>query len=69
MGTMWYEPTKISEDLLAKADMEVKKIVGKGLEKAVEVLRKNKGKLKLVAEELLKKETLESEDFDELMKK
>jgi len=69
MGTMWYEPTKISEDLLAKADMEVKKIVGRGLEKALEVLKKNKGKLKLVAEELLKKETLESEDFDELMKK
>ena len=69
LGTNWYEPVKVSEELLAKADKEIKRIVSKGADKAMEVLRKQRKKLDIVAEALLKKETLESEEFEGLMKR
>jgi len=69
LGTNWYEPVKVSEELLAKTDKEIKRIVSEGADKAAEVLRKHRKKLDLVAEALLKKETLESEEFEGLMKR
>jgi len=68
LGTNWYEPVKVSEELQAKADSEIKRIVEEGAKKAEEILRKRKSKLALIAETLLKKETLESEEFEALMK-
>ena len=68
LGAVWYEPVRVSEELMAKADGEIKKIVDKCMTKAEEILKKHKGKLKLVAETLLEKETLESKDFEGLMK-
>ncbi len=67
LGTNWYEPVKISEDLQSKADIEIKRIVDECSLKAMEILKKNKAKLDLVAKTLLEKETLESEDFEKLM--
>jgi len=68
LGTNWYEPVKVSEELQAKADAEIKIIVEQGAKTAEEILKKHKSKLDLVAEALLEKETLESEDFESLMK-
>ena len=68
LGTNWYEPTKISEDLLSRADAEIKRIVDECASKAKDILEKNKDKLDLVAKQLLEKETLEAEDFEKLMK-
>jgi cell division protease FtsH len=68
LGTMWYEPVRVSEELLAKADREIKRIVAEQAEKAKEVLNKHKKKLDLIAEVLLKQETIESEEFEQLMK-
>ena len=67
LGTEWYEPVKVSENLQSKADAEIKKIVGECEVKAMEILQKNKVKLDKVAKALLEKETLESEDFEKLM--
>lgn len=67
LGASWYEPVKISEALLSKADEEIKRIVDECSEKAMEILKKDKSKLDLVAKALLEKETLESEDFEKLM--
>jgi len=69
LGANWYEPIKVSEEMQAKADKEIKRIVSEGADKAMEVLGKHRKKLDLVAEVLLKKETLESEEFEELMKR
>ena len=69
LGTMWYEPTKISEALLAKTDMEIKKIVSQAADEADIILRKNKDKLNLIARTLLKQETIEGDDFEKLMKR
>ncbi len=69
MGINWFEPEQISESMRSKIDEEVKKIVDKGSQKANEILVKHKDKLDLVAKELLVRETLESEEFEALMKK
>jgi cell division protease FtsH len=69
LGTMWYEPRRVSEELLAKADEEIKKIVSQQAKRAEEILKKHKKKLDLVAEILLKQETIEGEEFERLMKR
>src|SRR3989344_1599561 len=50
-----------------KIDSEIKKIIDAGYKQAMTILKKMRSKLDLVAQELIKKETLESEDFEKLM--
>lgn len=58
-----------SEEVAAEIDKEVAAIIEKSHKKAREVLIKNKEKLKEIAEELVKKETLEGDEFAKLMGK
>jgi ATP-dependent Zn protease len=51
----------------ASIDREVKKFLDEGYKKAVELLKKHKKQLDKIADELVKKETIESEEFEELM--
>lgn len=60
---MMYEPSEVSPEMQAKIDEEVKRIMDKAYEDALSVLKGLKTKLDKVAEELLKKETIEAEDF------
>jgi cell division protease FtsH len=62
-----YEQSSISPDMAAKIDTEVKKIIDNAYKDAVSVLAKYKPKLSQLAEELLKKETLEAEEFETLV--
>ncbi len=68
MGKIWYEPTQVSPGMQAKIDEEVKKIVETAYEKAESILLKNRAKLDKIAKALLEKETLEEEEFAQLMK-
>src|SRR3990167_8763590 len=68
LGVSWYEPNQVSEKLLAQADEMVNKIVAECVTKAEAVLLKHRKQLDKVAKELLVKETLESEEFEALMK-
>ncbi len=68
-GRRYFTETQISPEMQSKIDIEVKKIIDQGYEKACSILKKNKAKLDLVARELIKKETLEGEDFEKLMGK
>jgi len=52
-----------------KVDQEIKKIVDEAYKKALEILKKSKKKLEVVAEKLVKQETVEGEEFEQLMKK
>lgn len=56
-----------SEEVAAEIDKEVASIIKQAHEKAKEILSKNQAKLKQVAAELIKKETLEGEEFEKLM--
>ena len=51
----------------AKVDTEVKRIIDEGFDRATKVLKKLRKKLDILAEELIKVETLESEEFEKLI--
>ena len=67
-GRSWVEPTQISPQMRAKVDAEISKIVEKAYKQALEIVKKKRDLVNKVAEELLKKETLEEEEFAKLMK-
>jgi cell division protease FtsH len=58
-----YEQSEISPEMAAKIDAEVKKIMDDSYAIAQRVLKKHQEKLDIIANELLKKETIDSEDF------
>ncbi len=62
-----YEPSELSPDMRARVDTQVKKIIDEAYKKSSIVLKKLRKKLDLLASELLKKETLDSEEFEKLM--
>ena len=63
------DPKPLSEHLAAKVDDEIKKIIDECFAQAKKILRENKEKLDLVATELIKKETLEGQEFEEIVSK
>lgn len=63
----YYEPVTISPDMASRIDTQVKKLTDVGYKNAVTILAKLRKKLDILAEELLKKETIESEEFEKLM--
>lgn len=62
-GRRYWDQNTISESMLAKIDAEVKKIIDYCYQKAEKILLKNKPLLDKVADELLKKESLDDEEF------
>lgn len=62
-----YEQSDLSPEMAAKIDAEVKKIAEHAYKEAISILTKLRSKLDLLAEELLKKETIDSEDFVKLI--
>jgi cell division protease FtsH len=62
-----YEQTPISPDMASKIDTQIKKITDAGYQTSVDVLKRLRGKLDVLAEALLKKETIEQEEFLKLM--
>lgn len=66
-GGRYYNESQVSQEMQSKIDREVKIIIDECYKKACAILKKLKNKLDLVAEELIKRETLEREDFEKLM--
>jgi len=63
------DPKPLSEHLAAKVDEEIKKIIDECFAESKKIIRKHKEKLDLVASELIKKETLEGDEFEALVDK
>jgi len=63
------EQTSYSQELAAKVDREVEKIIKDGHQRAMELLTKNKEKLIMVSNALLEKETLDGDEFEALVGK
>ena len=55
------------QEIAAKIDEEVAKIINDASKVAEDTLTKNRKKLDLIATTLLEKETIEGKDFDKLM--
>jgi cell division protease FtsH len=62
------EPSKISDKMQSAVDDEIKKFINQAFEEAKKVLNKNKKKLEELAKKLVDKESLDQEEFEELMK-
>lgn len=62
-----YEQSEISPEMAAKIDAEVKRITDEAYKVASTTLAKMRDKLDLLADELLKKETIDSDDFIRLI--
>lgn len=58
---------QFSEEITRKIDSEVKKIIDGCFAQAKAILTKHRDQLDKVSEELMKRETLEAEDFEELI--
>jgi cell division protease FtsH len=66
-GKAYIEQQQISPEMQAAIDREVKKLLEDGYSRAVEILKKFRKKLDIVANELVKKETIEGDEFEQLM--
>lgn len=66
-GGRYYNEPQISQQMQNKIDTQVKNIMDDCYKQAAAILKKLRTKLDKVAEELIKKETLEGEDFEKIM--
>jgi cell division protease FtsH len=62
-----YEEGELSDEMRANIDREVSKIIDSGYKTAIQVLKDLRTKLDMLAQELLKEETLDAEDFIKLI--
>ena len=68
LGRDFTKSRNFSEEVGAKIDKEVKKLVDKAYNRTVTLLSENISKLHVIAKALLEKEKLDSEEFEELFK-
>ncbi|MBI2074833.1 MAG: ATP-dependent zinc metalloprotease FtsH [Candidatus Levybacteria bacterium] len=63
----FYEQPAVSPEMSSKVDSEIKEITEECYKNALKILTKLRSKLDVLAEELLKKETIDAEDFIRLI--
>ena len=63
----WYEGAKVSPGMQDRIDNEVKKIVDDCYKEALEIVKKKRKTLARIAEALLKKETIDREEFEKIV--
>jgi cell division protease FtsH len=68
LGREISESRNYSEEVARKIDAEVSKIMKQGLDRATEVLTTQRKYLDTIADRLIKEETLEQEQFEEIVK-
>lgn len=68
LGKDYGHVNNYSEETSARIDAEVEKIMRQAYDKTVEILKEHYDKLELVANALLKKEMINGEEFENLMK-
>jgi cell division protease FtsH len=67
LGKEIHERRNYSEKVAADIDYEVEKFLNNALKTATDTINKNKGKLDKIANRLIEVETIEKEEFEELM--
>ncbi|GHU57778.1 ATP-dependent zinc metalloprotease FtsH [Clostridia bacterium] len=68
LGRDYSQGKNYSDSIAAEIDTEIRVLVDKSYKQAEKILRANMQKLHEVAQELIKRERLESEDFEAIMK-
>jgi cell division protease FtsH len=65
----WYEPSQVSPDMQKRIDAEISKIIDLGYKDAISIVGKNRKTMDAVVKMLLKRETLDREDFEKIVGK
>lgn len=65
-GKSYFEQSTISQEMMAKIDLEIKKIITNAYQKALNIIKTKREILDKVAEVLIKKESLDEEEFVKL---
>ncbi len=65
-GRSFWQESNLSQEMMAKIDREVKKIITEAYERAVSILKLKRSALDKVAQALVEKESLEDEEFEKL---
>jgi cell division protease FtsH len=68
-GSAYMEPDEVSPQTKANVDEEIKKFVNQSYQNAKDILKKQKKSLDAVADELVTKETLNRQEFEDIIKK
>jgi len=68
-GKAYYEKNTISQTMLSKIDIEMKKILDEAYKKAISILKKQRKNLDKVAQKLIEKESLDADDFEKIVGK
>lgn len=68
-GKSYYEQSPISQEMMAKIDSEVKKIITTAYQQAVSIVKTHKEILDKISEQLLKKESLDEDEFVKIVGK
>ncbi len=66
-GKAFYEQQTVSQEMQSAIDREVKRFIDAAYERALMLVKKYRKDLDLIADELVKKETLEGDDFEVLL--
>lgn len=66
-GKHYFEQQSISPEMASAIDREVKKLLDTGHEQALMIVKKHKTDLDAIAEALVKKETIEGDEFEKLL--
>lgn len=67
LGKELHEQKNYSDKVASKIDEEVKGIIDQSYKTAVDIVKKYSDKLKQIAERLIEKETIEREEFDQIV--
>jgi len=68
-GKAYWEQSSVSQEMMAKIDTEVRKILDVAYEKAAALLKDHKKELDGVAEMLIKKENMDQDEFEKIVGK
>lgn len=69
LGRTISEHRDYGEKVAAQIDEEVKRFITQAFQKAKTIIQKHRARLELLAQKLIKKETIEREEFENLMRK
>ncbi|MCK5081169.1 MAG: AAA family ATPase, partial [Candidatus Moranbacteria bacterium] len=69
LGKEFHDQSEYSDKMAEKIDIEVQNIISEALKKSSDTIDKNEKILKKITQELLEKETIEKERFDEIVGK
>jgi cell division protease FtsH len=68
-GKSYTEQTPVSQEMMAKIDEEIKKIIISAYKQAVKLIKEKRKLLDKVAEALIKKESLDQDEFEKIVGK